>query len=1019
MATVPQVISQIRFAIEQLSARNAHHEFEHMCRHIARQRICTNILPATGPVAVGGDQGRDFETFRTYLNNSPLANSSFVGRSSEGPLAFACTLQRDQIPTKVKSDVTTIMSSGIAVDTVYIFLASDLTVSRRHQLQEWAQEEHDVHLEIIDAQAISENLCDIEIFWIAEQYLSIPREYRPQHESEDVDEWYRTALGRWSEDKEFTPNPANFHELVSAARHACFSDTLKSDLPLWMSRLREFRAHEQCPNASKRRATYEIAFASLRGLGTLHGLEEELRSYFVGVNELELPADLEDAGLLISFCRSAFYNNAVGLSPSEIDATTIAVQNRLENRLAASETTINKCAILETLGHLSMSLAGTVEKPVRPNSQKAEAAKFWSEMLDLVKDAPIYPLERFADRVTQIIELLGESSEFDTITNKLDDLLSKRFGGFIAAEKCRDRAIALYEKGYVLKAIKELHRAKIAWFAEESLKGSILAMLSLSQWYLELGLSYAAKQYAMAAAYITMDTPKTELKRYVPVAFMEAAKCAYGQGCWCDYLGLVDSAMWAHNLVPNQDEDEDRANSEVRQIVFHTAIVMMVAERYAPKIYREIKTLTDEWPYHDMIDRFVAVARDAWSDKGNENLWGDLEAQMYGRPFCDVGTTRTTIWKQLGLTWNVSWENDYNTTALAEQFIGTAQILMAEWAGLDLCLLRTQIQVRIRKANITKPEVHPLASNSGRYWQITLPEKRNAVLLDNLQQEAFASVVTIIGEVSLLPQPEFKERLENTFKEGIAAKVLVARPYEDLYRNCIVEPRPFEDKRRAWKLPEIGRAFRIRQHKDMAWFDGPGPGYSQEDADEQLRNRYKNTVVPIKHTLKRLAQDEQFISVAKKLRNKGWLDWHILTAIANITVSYRVIKWAQQQRRTQEEIQKEVRVGMFSEEPKDAAPVPVRKFSEEAMRLALRTSQLSTLRNNKLACHQQTPDFEAIDDFLRHRFNYWIDDVEHENPLPSMHEFDTLIGEARKQARTVGLKPSDIKAIIDEVRSRK
>ena len=911
------------------------------------------------------------------------------------------------------------MSSGIAVDAVYIFLASDLAVSRRHQLQEWAQEEHNVHLEIIDAQAISEILCDVEIFWIAEQYLSIPREYRPQHKSEEVDGWYQTALGRWSEDKEFTPNPANFHELVSAVRHATLSDTAKSDLPLWISRLHEFRAHERCPNAFKWRATYEIAVASLRGLGTLHGLEDELRAYFVRVTELELPADLEDAGLLISYCRSAYYNNAVGLSPSEIDAIRIAVQNRLGDRLAASETTINKCAILETLGHLSMSLAGTVEKPLSPDSQKAEAAKFWSEMLDLVQDASIYPLERFADRVTQIIELLGDSSEFDTITNKLDDLLSKRFGGFIAAEKCRDRAVVLYKKDHVLRAIRELHRAKIAWFADETLKGSILTMLSLSEWYLKLGLSFAAKQYAMAAAFITMDTTKTGLKQYVPVAFMEAAQCAYGQGCWCDYLGLVDSAMRAHNLVPNQDEDEDRANSEVQQIVFHTAIVMVVAERYAPDIYKEIKALTDKWPYNDMIDQVVVEGRNAWSNRENEELWSGLEKEMYGRPFCDVGRSRTIIWKQLGLTWNLSWENDYNLTALAEQFIATAQILMAEWASLDLCLLRTQIQVQIRKANITKPRLHPLASNKGRCWQLTFPEKRDAVLLDDLQREAFAYVLSIIAEVSLLPQKEFSERLQNAFKEGIAAKVQVARPYEDLYRNCIVEPRPFEDNRRVWKLPEIGREFRVRQHKEMAWFNGPGPGYSRADASEQLRNRYKNSVVPIRHTLKRLAQDEQFISIVAKLRNDGWLDWHILTAIANITVSYRVNRWAQQQRRTQEEIQKEMRSVMYSEEPEDAAEVAVREFSEEAMRLALRASQLSTLQNINLDCHQQTPDFGAIDDFLRHRFNYWTDDVEHENPLHSMDEFDTLLVEARKQARIAGLKPFDIKAVIDEVRSRK
>lgn len=38
---------------------------------------------------------------------------------------------------------------------------------------------------------------------------------------------------------------------------------------------------------------------------------------------------------------------------------------------------------------------------------------------------------------------------------------------------------------------------------------------------------------------------------------------------------------------------------------------------------------------------------------------------------------------------------------------------------------------------------------------------------------------------------------------------------------------------------------------------------------------------------------------------------------------------------------------------------------------------------------------------------------------PSRDEFDTLIEEARRQARKAGLKPSDIEAIADEVRSRK
>jgi hypothetical protein len=44
MANIDQVASQIRFGLDQLSARNAHHDFEHLCRHLTRARICSNVL---------------------------------------------------------------------------------------------------------------------------------------------------------------------------------------------------------------------------------------------------------------------------------------------------------------------------------------------------------------------------------------------------------------------------------------------------------------------------------------------------------------------------------------------------------------------------------------------------------------------------------------------------------------------------------------------------------------------------------------------------------------------------------------------------------------------------------------------------------------------------------------------------------------------------------------------------------------------------------------------------------------
>jgi hypothetical protein len=150
----------IRFALAQLSADNGHHEFETVCRHFVRETICANLLPATGPAAGGGDQGRDFESFR--------------GESDGRKLVFACTLTvEDRLPGKIKSDVRKIMA-GEQVDMIYALCGSNLRVDKRHALIDWARKEYQVPLEIIDGNALAEALAERRLRWICQKYLSVP-----------------------------------------------------------------------------------------------------------------------------------------------------------------------------------------------------------------------------------------------------------------------------------------------------------------------------------------------------------------------------------------------------------------------------------------------------------------------------------------------------------------------------------------------------------------------------------------------------------------------------------------------------------------------------------------------------------------------------------------------------------------------------------------------------------------------------------------------------------------------------
>ena len=319
MVTLDQLAAQIRFQLEQLSEHNGHHEFEHLCRWFARNKICNNILPATGPVSAYGDQGRDFETFRTYLHQSPIADSSFVGMTSNGPIAFACTLTNEKgIETKIKSDVKTIMDSGTSVIDIHYFCTADIEVGLRHKLQELAKKNYNVLLEIHDGQAISEYLTDQDVFWIAERFLNIPAELYPTPPPKDSEQWYFKLLEAWKQEENHPNNYADFSEVKAAIRHATFTDSAKKDLPFWIGQM-ESLIQSTPFDILKRKATYEIVVASLRGLGSMAGYEERLQTYFDEIPSLNDPSDIDDAATLCTYCIGAYHHNAIQTTVEDLN----------------------------------------------------------------------------------------------------------------------------------------------------------------------------------------------------------------------------------------------------------------------------------------------------------------------------------------------------------------------------------------------------------------------------------------------------------------------------------------------------------------------------------------------------------------------------------------------------------------------------------------------------------------------------------------------------------------------------
>src|SRR6202000_926969 len=174
----------VRFQLSQLSARNAQHEFESLAFEVARLRVVPNLIPATGPVQAGGDQGRDFESYKTYLAGTSLGTSVFVTTARDHVVVGACSLQK-KIVDKIKSDLKAIFAPGPRPDHVAYFCEADVSVAKRHDLQELCRRVYGATLEIFDGQALTEMLAQPDTFWVAEQFLSVPADEWPTESTDD------------------------------------------------------------------------------------------------------------------------------------------------------------------------------------------------------------------------------------------------------------------------------------------------------------------------------------------------------------------------------------------------------------------------------------------------------------------------------------------------------------------------------------------------------------------------------------------------------------------------------------------------------------------------------------------------------------------------------------------------------------------------------------------------------------------------------------------------------------------
>jgi hypothetical protein len=126
-----------------------------------------------------------------------------------------------------------------------------------------------------------------------------------------------------------------------------------------------------------------------------------------------------------------------------------------------------------------------------------------------------------------------------------------------------------------------------------------------------------------------------------------------------------------------------------------------------------------------------------------------------------------------------------------------------------------------------------------------------------------------------------------------------------------------------------------------------------------------------------LIRDAEFQALVGRLRSEGWLDWHILHAIHSLALTYRV----QLEAASPAEMAEAGRKWAFTEETAEFPVVPTAEFGEDAMRTAHELIAGTILQSWELQIPGRSIDPDALDRFLRDRYRYYHDDVEHSNPF--------------------------------------
>jgi hypothetical protein len=962
----------IRFQLNQLSAHNGAHEFERLAFELARIRVSPSLLPATGPVQAGGDQGRDFESYRSYVRTTGLSESVFTSVSGSDLIVGACSLQKS-IEAKVKGDLGVIFGLGSRPVHIAYFCEADVPVAKRHELQEHCRTTYNATLDLFDGQAISDLLADRETFWIAQQFLALSADAWPR---DPVDERYGALRERWLDQRSSPHSYRDFLDIKEGLRTATFEEEAKVDLVAWIALMRRFLEHDLVDRIAQK-ARYEVAVAELRGRGSLDPAIPLVAAFFDNLKIDSLPIELLDAAVLAVYAGASRGHGQSTVGLDKVQSWAKLVEDILADKLQSITNSGDRCMLLEA--HAMLGGVRLVDD-LSINDLKARFFPDWSAVLAAAKDTPLFPVNVVADILERMTTIVGDDPRFRQLADDADALIAERVGAGVAADRARRRAVAYLDADRYVAAIDELQQTKVGWFSGDTLDGSVMAMLVISDAFEALGLHIAARYYAAGAIFVASRSDREKLERLIAKAAFRLSATFYCAGEGLSYIHCLRGALEAHAALEDEPDDWNR-HPTVQRAVRHALVLRALARRAAPHLLPPIDAGIAKWPLpkEEQEALMEMSEEEPWSTIPMDEFERRIDEDLGQNPFNDVGDSRALEWSAFGITWSIRTSADTDTWYAALELSAILQILQVELAAADLLVIPSNVVMNVAIGDVDAPRASQVPDNSNLIWSVTMPRLSHE---DRVMQDIAGLAFMVMGQATALTLEAFLRIFESRMKRGLVRRLFSVRPPRELL--AFAQPTSSELKLLpSLSRPAFHRQFTPRSAEELKWRTGPGPGYSKARAEEYLFNRYSTLSGSIRRTLPRLLRDEQCRSMISALRAKGLLDWQILTILSTIVAQWQV------ERRLRVAVPPKVLAKLLSDrirrdESNSDPSFDLTHLTPELIEIQESFLAAAAFKTWDLASHRTTPDFAAMKRLLDERYCHSTDDISHPDPFPGI-----------------------------------